>query len=83
MKIRLAGKNLEELKAVAAEAGLPKFAASQLARWLYVKKVRDIGQMTDISKAGRERLEEKYEVGVTGYEKIFGPCEMCAYRSCT
>ncbi len=70
MKIRLAGKNLEELKAVAAEAGLPKFAASQLARWLYVKKVRDIGQMTDISKAGRERLEEKYEVGVTGYETV-------------
>lgn len=70
MKIRLAGKNLEELKAVAAEAGLPKFAASQIARWLYVKKVRDIGQMTDISKAGRERLAEKYEVGVTGYETV-------------
>ena len=63
MKIRLIGKNLEELKAVADEAGLPGFAARQMADWLYRKKVRDISAMTNISKAGRDALESKYEVG--------------------
>lgn len=57
----------EELRKVAQENGLPRFAAGQIARWLYVRKVRSIDQMTDISKQGRERLSENYEVGVTPY----------------
>lgn len=69
MKIKLLGKNPEELKLVAENAGLPKFAAGQIARWLYSKKVRSIDEMTDISKAGRAALNEKYEVGVTGYSE--------------
>ncbi|MGN1210527.1 MAG: 23S rRNA (adenine(2503)-C(2))-methyltransferase RlmN [Candidatus Cryptobacteroides sp.] len=70
MKERLIGKNLEELKVVAAQTGLPRFAAGQMARWLYVKKVRTIDQMTDISKAGRERLSERYEVGAVSYSSV-------------
>lgn len=67
MKERLTGKNLEELQAVVAETGLPCFAASQIAQWLYVKRVDSIDAMTNISKAGREALKERYEVGVTKY----------------
>ncbi len=67
MKPKLLGKNLEELKAVAAEVGLPRFAAGQLAQWLYVKKVRSIDEMTNLSKAARASLSERYEVGVTPY----------------
>ncbi len=70
MKRKLLGKNLEELKTVAAEVGLPRFAAAQLAQWLYVKKVRSIDEMTNISKAGRAALAEKYEVGLTEYETV-------------
>ena len=70
MKIRLLGKNPEELKTVAQEAGLPKFAAGQMAQWLYVKKVRSIDEMTNISKEGRARLAERYEVGVTEYSGL-------------
>ena len=70
MKERLIGKNLEELKAVAAQVGLPRFAAGQLARWLYVKKAKTIEQMTDISKAGRARLMERYEVGAVPYSSV-------------
>lgn len=70
MKERLIGKNLEELKVVAAQVGLPRFAAGQLARWLYVKKAKTIEQMTDISKAGRARLMEQYEVGVVPYSSV-------------
>lgn len=67
MKIKLLGKTPEELKEIVAEAGLPRFTASQIAQWMYVKKVKDIDSMTNISKAGREKLSERYEVGVTGW----------------
>ena len=59
----LLGKTLEELKLVAREVGLPGFAAKQMAQWLYVHKVRDIDQMTNLPKKGREALKEAYEIG--------------------
>ena len=67
MKVKLIGKNLEELKSLVAEEGLPGFTAKQIAQWLYVKKVRSIDDMTNLSKAARAKLSEKYEVGVTPY----------------
>ena len=67
MKIRLLGKNLEELKKLVAEEGLPGFTAKQIAQWLYVKKVRSIDEMTNLSKAARAALSEKYEVGLSEY----------------
>lgn len=67
MKIKLLGKNLEELKTIVAQEGLPGFAARQMAQWLYVKKVRTIDEMTNLSKAARAALSLKYEVGVTPY----------------
>jgi adenine C2-methylase RlmN of 23S rRNA A2503 and tRNA A37 len=67
MKIKLLGMNLEDLKKVVAEEGLPGFTAKQIAQWLYVKKVRSIDDMTNLSKVARARLSEKYEVGVIGY----------------
>ena len=63
MKIKLLGKNLDELKRLVAEEGLPGFTAKQIAQWLYVKKVRSIDDMTNLSKVARARLAEKYEVG--------------------
>lgn len=67
MKIKLLGKNLEELKKVVTDEGLPGFTAKQIAQWLYVKKVRTIDDMTNLSKIARAKLAEKYEVGVTSY----------------
>lgn len=63
MKTPLIGMTLEQLREVAAAAGLKPFAAKQMARWLYVARVTDIGQMTDISKLGRERLAESWCIG--------------------
>lgn len=65
MKERLLGKTPAELKEIAISVGLPSFAGGQIARWLYVSRVSDISEMTNISKAGRESLAEKYEVGRT------------------
>lgn len=70
MKIRLLGKTPKELKRIAAGVGLPAYTGGQMARWMYRKKVRSIEEMTDIPKAGRERLSEKYEVGVIQYTDL-------------
>ncbi|MDE7127487.1 MAG: 23S rRNA (adenine(2503)-C(2))-methyltransferase RlmN [Bacteroidales bacterium] len=70
MKQKLLGMTLNDLKKVVAGAGLPGFTASQIARWLYVAKVREIDGMTNISKAARAALAQKYEVGVTEYSAV-------------
>lgn len=59
----LIGLTLEQLREVAAECGLPRFAAGQMARWLYQKRVTEIDAMTDISVEGRRRLSQKWCVG--------------------
>lgn len=62
-KKHLLGLTLDELKEVALECGLPKFAAKQMADWLYKKRVLSIDQMTNLSLANRNLLSEKYDVG--------------------
>jgi 23S rRNA (adenine2503-C2)-methyltransferase len=63
VKETLLGKTLEQLKEVALANGMPAFTAKQMADWLYVKKVTDIQQMTNLSVAKRDALSLKYEVG--------------------
>ena len=62
-KRRLLGMTLDELKGVAFEAGLPGYAAKQMADWLYKKKVTSIAAMTNIASAKRALLEKNFEVG--------------------
>ncbi|RHJ95328.1 23S rRNA (adenine(2503)-C(2))-methyltransferase RlmN [Parabacteroides bouchesdurhonensis] len=59
----LLGMTLNELKDVVAEAGLPAYAAKQIADWLYKKKVVSVSEMTNIAVAKRDWLGEHYEVG--------------------
>lgn len=61
----LLGKNLNELCEVAARGGLPRFAARQMAEWIYKRGVTSVDEMTNISKAGRERLKADYRIGRT------------------
>lgn len=63
VKKPLVGLTLDELKGVAAEVGLKPFAAKQMAAWLYPRRATSIEQMTDLSKAARERLAESYCIG--------------------
>lgn len=62
-KRQLLGMTLDELKEVAAQVGLPGYAAKQMADWLYKKKVTSIAEMTNIAVAKRTLLEESFEVG--------------------
>ncbi len=63
MKEKLLGKTLTELKAVCTTLGLPSFAASQIARWMYVSKVHSIDAMTNLSKESRRKLADACELG--------------------
>ena len=60
----LYGKTLARLQELCTELGLPRFAAKQIARWLYVRRVTDFAQMTDLSLKARTLLSEKYELGL-------------------
>ena len=60
----LLGKTIDELHAVVADLGMPRFTASQIAQWLYVKRARSIDAMTNLSLQNRQRLHDAgYEVG--------------------
>ena len=60
----LAGMTLDELRRVTSSLGMPKFAATQLAQWIYGKRVTSFDEMLNISKANRQRLEAEYCVGL-------------------
>ena len=64
MKESLLGKTPDELREVALKVGLPAFAGKQLAGWLYGRRVKSFDEMTNISKVGRVRLAEEFDLGV-------------------
>ena len=57
---------LGQLQGVARSLGMPAFTAKQMAQWLYVKRVRSIDEMTNLSLHHRHLLNEEYEVGAHG-----------------
>lgn len=59
----LLGMTLDELKSMVTELGMPAFTAKQIASWMYDKRVRSIEEMTNISKANRELLEQNCTIG--------------------
>ncbi|MCR5351007.1 MAG: 23S rRNA (adenine(2503)-C(2))-methyltransferase RlmN [Bacteroidales bacterium] len=65
MKEKLLGMTLAELKAAASACGLKPFVGTQLADWLYAKRVRSWDRMVNISKAAREALAEHYDLGIS------------------
>lgn len=59
----LLGMTAAELKELVVGLGMPGFTAGQISRWLYTAHVKTIGEMTNLSKANRARLEEVCVVG--------------------
>lgn len=62
-KTPLIGMTLEELQHVAKTLDMPRFVGTQLAQWLYQKRVASFDGMTNLSVRNRERLAEHYCVG--------------------
>ena len=54
---------LSELQEVTKGLGMPGFTAKQIAQWLYVKRVKSIDEMTNLSLKHRAMLSEVYVVG--------------------
>lgn len=61
----LIGMTLPQLRDVAAECGMPPFAAGQMAKWLYEKRAASIDDMTNLSKTARATLARRYTIGRT------------------
>ncbi len=59
----LFGLSQPQLIDLAANEGLPKFTATQIADWLYKKNIDSIDEMTNLSLKVREKLSEKYCFG--------------------
>ncbi|MBQ0085496.1 MAG: 23S rRNA (adenine(2503)-C(2))-methyltransferase RlmN [Prevotella sp.] len=59
----LLGLTLHELQALVIEFGMPAFTAKQITQWLYQKQAVSFDDMTNISKANRQILEEHCVIG--------------------
>lgn len=66
----LYGQTLPQLEALCNRLEMPRFAAKQIARWLYDKHTTTIEAMSDLSARHRALLAETYEVGLTAPEKV-------------
>ena len=64
VRLPLIDKSITELQRIAAEMGMPRFAAKQMSQWLHERQVATIEGMTNLSKASRERLSQCYETGI-------------------
>ena len=57
MKI-LSGLNLKEIEQITDELGATKFRARQIHNWIYLKSVKKIDEMTDLSIKFRDELKK-------------------------
>ncbi len=84
--MKLLGMTIAELQDVAAKFSLPRFAARQMAQWMYRKHITSVLQMTNLSLSARTQLKAAgYEVGyveplqtlrsIDGTEKFLFPTE--------
>ncbi|MBK9292151.1 MAG: 23S rRNA (adenine(2503)-C(2))-methyltransferase RlmN [Bacteroidetes bacterium] len=62
-KPSLFGMTLAEIAGLTSMLGLPKFAAGQIADWLYKKHADSIDQMSNLSKEARALLNEHVVMG--------------------
>ena len=69
-KEALFGKTLSQLEEIVKELGMPRFTASQIADWVYKKDISSIDEMSNISKAHRNLLSEKFDLGLSEPVKV-------------
>ena len=62
-KKALLGMTLYELKEACRALGMPAFTGGQMAKWLYTQHITSIDEMTNLSKANREKLKAAYTIG--------------------
>ena len=63
MKKNIKNYNLDDLKQEIKIIDEKPFRAEQIFKWLYVDKVSDFSEMTNLSLDLRQKLEENYKIG--------------------
>ena len=58
----LSGLNLEEIEKITEVLGASKFRARQIHNWVYLKSVKEIDEMTDLSVKFRKELKKVVQV---------------------
>lgn len=58
----LSGLTLKEIEQITDELGATKFRARQIHNWIYLKSVKEIDEMTDLSKKFRDKLKTVAQV---------------------
>lgn len=58
----LSGLTLKEIEQITDELGATKFRARQIHNWIYLKSVKEIDEMTDLSKKFRDELKTVAQV---------------------
>lgn len=66
----LYGQTLSQLETLCQRLEMPRFAAKQIARWLYDKHEPAIDAMSNLSARHRTLLAETHQVGLVGPEKV-------------
>ena len=61
-KVNLLGKTREEMEEFFLSLGEKKYRAHQMLKWIYIHQVDDFGQMTDVGKKLRDKLNEIAEI---------------------
>ena len=62
-RIDIKSMDMKELQSFIEAMGEKKFRAKQLYSWMHQKLVTDFDEMTNLSKAFRDRLKEKCSLG--------------------
>lgn len=64
-KTTIYGSTIGDLRRICEERRMPRFAAGQIARWLYRRRVRGFDAMTDLSAANRQALARDFDMGLS------------------
>jgi 23S rRNA (adenine2503-C2)-methyltransferase len=62
-KTSLLGSTFTEIEALVLKTGLPKYSATQISDWVYKKHAASFDEMSNLSKATRESLSKRCEIG--------------------
>lgn len=64
------GMTPDEIQKETVHLNLPKFAAREIALWIYKRAARSFDDMTNLSQQGRELLAQNFDPGVTPYTNV-------------
>jgi 23S rRNA (adenine2503-C2)-methyltransferase len=67
----LVGLSFAEIEALVVELGEPRFRARQLYAAVYGRRLRTWEEFTDLSKAFRQRLGERFEMAYPVVDRVF------------